>query len=152
MPPRMTTRSASRQSCRIHDEGEWWWSSWYEVVDWRRYGDRSKEGMRSRRGKWVVEVAYRWFSVVREWWCWRMSPKFSTIIAQQLQNLLPTIVAQVGGQGGGKGNGRNQNGDSVNDNIRGDVGNVLENNDRICCTYKEFLACNQKSMNGKEVP
>ncbi|GJT70952.1 putative reverse transcriptase domain-containing protein [Tanacetum coccineum] len=48
-------------------------------------------------------------------------PDFSTIIAQQLQNLLPTIVAQVGDQGRGQGNGRNQNGDAVNDNIRGDV-------------------------------
>ncbi|GJW54686.1 reverse transcriptase domain-containing protein [Tanacetum coccineum] len=75
--------------------------------------------------------------------------EFSTIIAQLLQNFLPTIVAQVGDQGGGKGNGRNQNGDSVNDNIRGDVGNVLENNDRICCTYKEFLACNPKEYHGK---
>ncbi|GJT11316.1 putative reverse transcriptase domain-containing protein [Tanacetum coccineum] len=44
-------------------------------------------------------------------------PNFSTIIAQQLQNLLPTIVAQVGDQGRGQGNGRNQNGDAVNDNI-----------------------------------
>ncbi|GJV72502.1 putative reverse transcriptase domain-containing protein [Tanacetum coccineum] len=44
-------------------------------------------------------------------------PDFSTIIAQQLQNLLPTIVAQVGDQGRGQGNGRNQNGDAVNDNI-----------------------------------
>ncbi|GJX23339.1 reverse transcriptase domain-containing protein [Tanacetum coccineum] len=47
-------------------------------------------------------------------------PDFSTIIAQQLQNLLPTIVAQVGDQGRGQGNGRNQNGDAVNDNIWGD--------------------------------
>ncbi|GKF94076.1 hypothetical protein Tco_0283776, partial [Tanacetum coccineum] len=47
-------------------------------------------------------------------------PEFSIIIAQQLQNLLPTIVAQVGDQGRGQGNGRNQNGDAVNDNIRGD--------------------------------
>ncbi|GKG34366.1 hypothetical protein Tco_0437062, partial [Tanacetum coccineum] len=31
-------------------------------------------------------------------------PDFSTIIAQQLQNLLPNIVVQVGGQGGGQGN------------------------------------------------
>ncbi|GKE79582.1 hypothetical protein Tco_1545702, partial [Tanacetum coccineum] len=30
-------------------------------------------------------------------------PNFSTIIAQQLQNLLPTIVAQVGSQGRGQG-------------------------------------------------
>ncbi|GJV52979.1 reverse transcriptase domain-containing protein [Tanacetum coccineum] len=54
-------------------------------------------------------------------------PDFSTIIAQQLQNLLPTIIAQVGSQGRGKRNGRNQNGDAINDNIRGDVSNVTEN-------------------------
>nr|GEV38604.1 hypothetical protein [Tanacetum cinerariifolium] len=45
---------------------------------------------------------------------------FSTIISQQLQNLLPTIVAHVGDQGRGQENGRNQNGNAVNDNIRGD--------------------------------
>ncbi|GKA75350.1 hypothetical protein Tco_0781728 [Tanacetum coccineum] len=65
------------------------------------------------------------------------------------QNLLPTIVAQVCGQGGGQGNGSNQNGDAVNDNIRGDVGNVLKNNDRRGCIYKEFLACNLKEYDGK---
>ncbi|GJZ85965.1 putative reverse transcriptase domain-containing protein [Tanacetum coccineum] len=68
-------------------------------------------------------------------------PDFSTIIAQQLQNLLPTIVAQVGDQGRGQGNGRNKNGDAVNDNIRGDVSRG--------CTYKEFLACNPKKYDGK---
>nr|GEV21272.1 reverse transcriptase domain-containing protein [Tanacetum cinerariifolium] len=47
-------------------------------------------------------------------------PEFSTIIAQQLQNLLLTIVAQVGDQG----------------------------NDRRGCTYKEFLACNPKKYDG----
>ncbi|GKA46749.1 hypothetical protein Tco_0739632 [Tanacetum coccineum] len=60
-------------------------------------------------------------------------PDFSTIIAHQLQNLLPTIVAQVGSQGRDQGNCRNQNGDAVNDNIRGDVRNVIENNDRRGC-------------------
>ncbi|GJW61566.1 hypothetical protein Tco_0110901, partial [Tanacetum coccineum] len=68
-------------------------------------------------------------------------PDFSTIIVQQLQNLLPTIVAQVGDQGRGQGNGRNQNGDAVNDNIRGDVS--------MGCTYKEFLACNPIEYDGK---
>ncbi|GJT88734.1 putative reverse transcriptase domain-containing protein [Tanacetum coccineum] len=68
-------------------------------------------------------------------------PDFSTIIAQQLQNLLPTIVAQVGDQGRGQGNGRNQNGDAVNDNICGNVSRG--------CTYKEFLACNPKEYDGK---
>ncbi|GKF69927.1 hypothetical protein Tco_0202984, partial [Tanacetum coccineum] len=74
---------------------------------------------------------------------------FSTFISQQLRNLLPTIIAQVCDQGRGKRNGRNQNGDAINDNIRGDVRNVIRNNDRRGCTYKEFLACNPKEYDGK---
>ncbi|GJX32978.1 retrovirus-related pol polyprotein from transposon TNT 1-94 [Tanacetum coccineum] len=76
-------------------------------------------------------------------------PDFSTIITQQLRNLLSIIVAQVGDQGRGQGNGRNQNSDAANDNIRGDVRNVIENNDRRGCTYKDFLACNPKEYYGK---
>nr|GFB16396.1 reverse transcriptase domain-containing protein [Tanacetum cinerariifolium] len=68
-------------------------------------------------------------------------PDFSTIIAQQLQNLLLTIASQVGDQGIGQGIGKNPNGDSVIDNIRGDVS--------MGCTYKEFLACNPKEYDGK---
>ncbi|GKE08285.1 hypothetical protein Tco_1411836 [Tanacetum coccineum] len=34
-------------------------------------------------------------------------------------------------------------------NILCDVGNVIENNDRKGCTYKEFLACNPKEYDGK---
>ncbi|GJR33818.1 reverse transcriptase domain-containing protein [Tanacetum coccineum] len=49
-------------------------------------------------------------------------PKFSTFIAHQLQNLLPTI---------------------------GDVRNATEGNDCRGCTYKEFLACNPKEYDGK---
>ncbi|GKE53493.1 reverse transcriptase domain-containing protein, partial [Tanacetum coccineum] len=51
-------------------------------------------------------------------------PDFSTIIAQQLQNLLPTIVAQVGNQCRAQRDGRNQNGNAVNDNIWGDIESV----------------------------
>ncbi|GJZ02487.1 hypothetical protein Tco_0520448 [Tanacetum coccineum] len=51
------------------------------------------------------------------------APDFSTIIAQQLQNLLPAMLAQVGNQG--------------------NVGN------RNGCSYKEFLACNPKEYDGK---
>ncbi|GJU14080.1 hypothetical protein Tco_1136476 [Tanacetum coccineum] len=51
-------------------------------------------------------------------------PDFSTIIAQQLHNLLPTILAQVGNQGRNQGNDRNQNGDAINDNIWDDVRNI----------------------------
>ncbi|GKE14176.1 reverse transcriptase domain-containing protein [Tanacetum coccineum] len=50
-------------------------------------------------------------------------PDFSTIIIQQLQNLLPII--------------------------KGNVGNVMMNNNRVGCTYKEFLACNPKEYDGK---
>ncbi|GJR85315.1 reverse transcriptase domain-containing protein [Tanacetum coccineum] len=59
----------------------------------------------------------------------------------QLQNLLPTIVAQVCDQGRGQGNGRNQNGNAANDNIWGDISRG--------CTYMEFLACNPKEYDSK---
>ncbi|GJZ79707.1 hypothetical protein Tco_0644544 [Tanacetum coccineum] len=76
---------------------------------------------------------------------------FSTIIAQQLQNLLPTILAQVGNQGNNQGDDRNQNRNVVNDNIQGNVRNVIMNNGRGGCSYKEFLACNPKEYDGKGV-
>nr|GEV51917.1 hypothetical protein [Tanacetum cinerariifolium] len=65
---------------------------------------------------------------------------FSTIIAQQLQNLLPAMLAQVGNQG----NVRNQNGNVVNENVQKNVRNVLLNGNRVVCSYKELLACNPK--------
>ncbi|GJX31102.1 putative reverse transcriptase domain-containing protein [Tanacetum coccineum] len=57
--------------------------------------------------------------------------------------------AQVGDQGRNQGNGRNQNGDAMNDNIRGDVGNVIVEKNQRGYTYKEFLACNPKEYDGK---
>ncbi|GJZ47177.1 putative reverse transcriptase domain-containing protein, partial [Tanacetum coccineum] len=53
-------------------------------------------------------------------------PDFSTIIAPQFQNLLPTLLAQVGSRDSNQGNGGNQNGDAANDNIQGDVRNVID--------------------------
>ncbi|GJR36632.1 retrotransposon protein, putative, ty3-gypsy subclass [Tanacetum coccineum] len=55
------------------------------------------------------------------------APDFSKIIAQQLQNLLPAILAQVGNQG----NVGNQNGNVVNENVQENVRNVLVNGNRI---------------------
>ncbi|GKA14451.1 reverse transcriptase domain-containing protein, partial [Tanacetum coccineum] len=55
---------------------------------------------------------------------------FSTIIAQQLQNLLPAMLAHVSNRG----NVRNQNGNVVNENIQGNVGNVIVNNNWIVLT------------------
>nr|GEV08186.1 reverse transcriptase domain-containing protein [Tanacetum cinerariifolium] len=41
------------------------------------------------------------------------------------------------------------NDDAVNFNIKDDVRNVIENNDRMGCTCKELLACNPKEYDGK---
>nr|GEX23481.1 putative reverse transcriptase domain-containing protein [Tanacetum cinerariifolium] len=73
------------------------------------------------------------------------APDFSTIIAQQLQNLLPAMLAQVGNEG----NIENQNGNVVNENVQENVGNVLVNGNLVGCSYKELLACNPKEYNGK---
>nr|GEV82381.1 reverse transcriptase domain-containing protein [Tanacetum cinerariifolium] len=70
---------------------------------------------------------------------------FSTIIAQQLQNLLPAILSQVSNQG----YVGNQNGNVVNENVQENVRNVLVNGNRVGCSYKEFLACNLKEYDGK---
>ncbi|GJS28932.1 reverse transcriptase domain-containing protein [Tanacetum coccineum] len=51
----------------------------------------------------------------------RGAPDFSKIIAQQLQNLLPAMLAQVSNQG----NVRNQNGNVINENAQENVENVL---------------------------
>ncbi|GJX19295.1 putative reverse transcriptase domain-containing protein [Tanacetum coccineum] len=72
------------------------------------------------------------------------APDFSTIIAQQLQNLLPAMLAQVSNRG----NVGNQNGNVVNENVQENVGNVIVNGNRIGCSYKEFLACNPKEYDG----
>ncbi|GKB19727.1 hypothetical protein Tco_0853650, partial [Tanacetum coccineum] len=56
---------------------------------------------------------------------------------------------EVGNQSSNQGDNRNQSGTVVNDNIRSNVRNVIVNNDRRGCTYKEFLACNPKEYDGK---
>ncbi|GJX70713.1 putative reverse transcriptase domain-containing protein [Tanacetum coccineum] len=55
------------------------------------------------------------------------TPDFSTIIAQQWQNLLPAMLAKVSNQG----NVRNQNGNVVNENVQENVRNVIVNGNRI---------------------
>ncbi|GKE68489.1 hypothetical protein Tco_1526561 [Tanacetum coccineum] len=73
------------------------------------------------------------------------APDFSTIISQQLPNLLPAMLAQVSNQG----NVGNQNDNLVNENVQGNVRNVLVNGNRVGCSYKELLACNTKEYDGK---
>ncbi|GKF21357.1 hypothetical protein Tco_0069995, partial [Tanacetum coccineum] len=73
------------------------------------------------------------------------APDFSTIITQQLRNLLPAKLAQVSNQG----DVGNQNDNVVNENVQGNVENVIVNGNWVCCSYKEFLACNPKEYDGK---
>ncbi|GJU61964.1 putative reverse transcriptase domain-containing protein [Tanacetum coccineum] len=59
---------------------------------------------------------------------------FSTVITQQLQDLLPTIIAQVGNHAS---------------NIQGDVRSANVRNGQNGCSYKDFMACNPKDYDGK---
>nr|GFC28959.1 hypothetical protein [Tanacetum cinerariifolium] len=49
---------------------------------------------------------------------------------------------------GNQGNVGNQNGNVVDENIRKNVRNVLVNDNRVGCSYKELLACNPKKYDG----
>ncbi|GKF61309.1 hypothetical protein Tco_0181363 [Tanacetum coccineum] len=122
MPPRMRTRSASRPVAKSRGEG---------TDEWVGRGGRG----RGPRGEGVNENVEGVNRGVRG------APDFSTIITQQLQNLLPTILVQVGNQG----NVGNQNGNVVNENVQENVRNVLVNGNRVGCSYKEFLACNPET-------
>ncbi|GJW45720.1 putative reverse transcriptase domain-containing protein [Tanacetum coccineum] len=120
MPPRMRTQSAGRPAAESLGGGT---------------GERVGRGGRGRRPREEgingnVEGTNRG------------APDFPTIIAQQLQNLLPAMLAQVSNRG----NVGNQNGNVVNENVQE---NVLVNGNRVGCSYKEFLACNPKEYDGK---
>nr|GEV02829.1 reverse transcriptase domain-containing protein [Tanacetum cinerariifolium] len=103
MPPRMMTRSVGRPVAKSRGGGTG--------------GRVGRGGGRGRRPRNVEGVNGGVGG----------APNFSTIVAQQLQNLLPTILAQVGNQG----NVGNQNGNVVNENVQENVVNVLVNSNRI---------------------
>ncbi|GJV53055.1 putative reverse transcriptase domain-containing protein [Tanacetum coccineum] len=65
------------------------------------------------------------------------APDFLTIVAQQLQNLLPVILAQVGNQG----NIGNQNGNVINENVQENVRNVLVNGNRKMESVQDMSGC-----------
>nr|GEZ60693.1 putative reverse transcriptase domain-containing protein [Tanacetum cinerariifolium] len=77
----------------------------------------------------------------------RAAPVFSTTIAQQLQNLLPAMLAQVSNQG----DVESQTGNVVIENVQENVRNVIVNGNRVGCSYKELLACNPKEYDGHAV-
>ncbi|GJV73171.1 putative reverse transcriptase domain-containing protein, partial [Tanacetum coccineum] len=84
--------------------------------------------------KEVVEMAKKVIRVVKE-------------VVEQLQNLLPTIIAQVGNHVNNQGNNEKQDNNVINDNNQGIVRTM--NNSRDGCSYKEFMACNLKNYAGK---
>ncbi|GJY96238.1 putative reverse transcriptase domain-containing protein [Tanacetum coccineum] len=143
MPPRMMTRSAGRATAAPRGGRTGGRTGRGGGRTRGRFGDLGNgrvDGQGGQVGGQGTEVNYGVNGV----------PDFSTIIAQQLQNLLPTILAQVGDQGSNPGDNRNHNINVIKVNIQGNVGNVIENNDRMGCTYKEFLACNPKEYDGRE--
>ncbi|GKD92654.1 hypothetical protein Tco_1372491 [Tanacetum coccineum] len=66
-----------------------------------------------------------------------VNPNITTIIAQQLQNIIPQIVTQV-----------TNNVNNVNANGNG---NDTNGGNHEGCTYKEFLACKPRDCDGKGV-
>nr|GEV85455.1 reverse transcriptase domain-containing protein [Tanacetum cinerariifolium] len=56
---------------------------------------------------------------------------------------------RIDGQGGQVGGQSSEVNDGDQGRRQGNVRNVIENNDRMGCTYKEFLACNPKEYDGK---
>nr|GEZ47814.1 reverse transcriptase domain-containing protein [Tanacetum cinerariifolium] len=91
MPPMMTTRSASRPAAASRGGGT---------------GERAGSGGGRTRGRFGDQDNGK------------DDRPGGQVGGQGSENLLPTIVAQVGDHGRSQGNGRNQNGDAVNDNIR----------------------------------
>ncbi|GJY34000.1 putative reverse transcriptase domain-containing protein [Tanacetum coccineum] len=147
MPPRMRTRSAGRPAAESLGGGTGVRVGRGGRVRRPREGNEERiddlngqgndQGMGANRGIERVNGNIEGDN--------RGVPDFSTIIAQQLQNLLPAMLAQVSNRG----NVRNQNRNVVNENVQENVGNVIVNGNRVGCSYKEFLACNPTEYDGK---
>nr|GEZ05171.1 putative reverse transcriptase domain-containing protein [Tanacetum cinerariifolium] len=125
MPPRMRTRSTGRPAVKSlgggtgvrvgrGGRGRRPWEGNDDHVD-DLNGQGNDQGMGANRG--VEGVTGNVEGANEE------ASDFSTIINQQLQNLLPAMQAQVGNQG----NIGNQNGNVVNENVQVNIGNVLVN-------------------------
>ncbi|GKB19431.1 hypothetical protein Tco_0853354 [Tanacetum coccineum] len=73
-------------------------------------------------------------------------PDFLTVIAQQLQNLLPTFIAQVGNRVNNQRNNGNQNDNVINDNIQGDVRNTRGQEAAVGMTWEDFKALMREEL------
>ncbi|GJT24373.1 reverse transcriptase domain-containing protein [Tanacetum coccineum] len=146
MPPRMRTRSAGRPAAESLGGGTGEWVGRGGRGRRPREGNDERvdelndqgndQGMGANRGVEGVNGNVEGAN--------GGSSDFSTIIVQKLQNLLPAMLAQVSNRG----NVGNQNGNVVNENVQENVGNVIVNDNRVGCSYKEFLACNPKEYDG----
>ncbi|GJS51929.1 putative reverse transcriptase domain-containing protein [Tanacetum coccineum] len=128
MPPRITTRSAGRSTAAPRGERTGGRAG--------RGGRRIREPTGKVRGRTGDQDSQRDDRGNRVNGGVNKVPNFSTVITQQLQNPVPTIIGQVGSQAS---------------NIQGDVWNVRNvnvNNGRGGCSYKEFMACNPKDYDG----
>ncbi|GJX76374.1 hypothetical protein Tco_0323185 [Tanacetum coccineum] len=138
MPPRMTTRSASRggatarggrtDACRGRGGGR---GNAYN-------GDIGNNGNNDDIGNAGGNV------------------DIAAMIAQQLQDLLPTIVTQINNITNNQGNdngGSGYNNTNKENNEEGrEQGNPRDgggNNNGNRCSYKEFMACQPKEFDGK---
>ncbi|GKA26745.1 reverse transcriptase domain-containing protein [Tanacetum coccineum] len=106
----MTTRNAGRRAATTRGGG----ISEHDGREGERFGDQVGSGRGSQGGGRDGQ---------REWLRANGGGggvlDFSTIIAQQLQNLLPTIVEQVGNHANNQGSNKNQDNNVVNDNNQG---------------------------------
>ncbi|GKE08072.1 hypothetical protein Tco_1411623 [Tanacetum coccineum] len=147
MPPRMRTRSAGRPAVESLRGGTGEWVS--RGGRGRRPREGNDEYVKNLNGQGIDQGfgANRGVKGVNGnvEGANEGAPDLSTIIAQQLPNLLPVILAQVGKQR----NVRNQNDNLVNENVQENVRSVIVNGNQVGCSYKEFLACNPKEYDGK---
>ncbi|GKA90417.1 hypothetical protein Tco_0812287 [Tanacetum coccineum] len=134
MAPTMTTRNAGRRTASTRGRrtaGQAGRGSGRVGEQAGRIGGRTDNpgGRGNRANRGVDEVA-----------------GFSTVITEQLQGLLPTIIAQVGDHICNQGINGSQNDNATDDNIQEDDRNANVGNGRNGCSYKEFVACKPKEF------
>ncbi|GJS24770.1 hypothetical protein Tco_0453402 [Tanacetum coccineum] len=127
MAPTMTTRNASRRTASTRGRrtaGQAGRGGGRVGEQAGRIGGRTDNqgGRGNRANRGVDEVA-----------------GFSTVITEQLQGLLPTIIAQVGDHICNQGINGSRNDNATDDNIQEDDRNANIGNGRNGCSYKEFV-------------
>nr|GEV14557.1 putative reverse transcriptase domain-containing protein [Tanacetum cinerariifolium] len=84
----------------------------------------------------------------RSWGTGRRVGRKGKRVREPMRRKVEPTGEPEGNQGSNQGDNRNQNSTAINDNICGDVRNVIVINSKRGYTYKEFLACNPKEYDG----